>query len=56
MGDEIEKDAIEEQRSISKGFRLKILLCQNSGLVLGISIMFILAKYGGHLETFVPFQ
>lgn len=56
MGDEIEKDAIEAQRPITKAFRLKILLCQNSGLVLGIAIMFILAKFGGHLESFVNFQ
>ena len=56
MGDEIEKDALEAQRPVTKGFRLKILLCQNSGLVLGIAIMFILAKYGGHLEHLVTFQ
>lgn len=55
MGDEIEKDYLETNRPITIGLKLKILLCQNSGLVLGVIIMFILGKYGEHLENLVKF-
>jgi hypothetical protein len=53
MGDEIEKDYIEAKQPITNALKLKILLCQNSGLILGVSIMFLLGKYGGHLENLV---
>jgi hypothetical protein len=53
MGDEIEKDQIEAKQPITTGLKLRILLCQNSGLVLGFIIMFLLGKYGEHLENLV---
>lgn len=53
MGDEIEKDYIEANQPITAGLRLKILLCQNIGFVLGVSVMFLLGKYGEHLENLV---
>jgi hypothetical protein len=53
MGDEIEKDHIEEKKPITTGLKLRILLCQNSGLILGFVIMFLLGKYGEHLENLV---
>ncbi len=53
MGDEIEKDHIEAKRPITVGLKLRILLCQNSGLILGFVIMFLLGKYGQHLENIV---
>jgi hypothetical protein len=51
MGDEIEKDHIEAKKPITTGLKLRILLCQNSGLILGFVIMFLLGKYGEHLEN-----
>jgi hypothetical protein len=53
MGDEVEKDYILSKRSITIFFKLKILLCQNSGVILGITIMFLLGKYGTYLENLV---
>ncbi|CAF3347643.1 unnamed protein product, partial [Rotaria sp. Silwood1] len=53
MGDEIEKDYIEAKKPITTVFKLKILICQNSGLILGFIIMFFLGKYGEHLENLV---
>lgn len=53
MGDEIEKDYIEAKKPITTKLKLKILLCQNSGLILGFAIMFVLGKYGEHLENLV---
>jgi hypothetical protein len=55
MGDEIEKDVIDAKQPITTVLRLKILLCQNSGLVLGFVIMFLLGKYGEYLENLVKF-
>lgn len=55
MGDEIERDYLDTHQTVSIGLKLKILLCQNSGLVLGVMIMFFLGKYGEHLETLVKF-
>lgn len=55
MGDEIEKDYLETNQPVTIGLKLKILLCQNSGLVLGVMIMFFLGKYGEYLETLVKF-
>ncbi|CAF5049297.1 unnamed protein product, partial [Rotaria magnacalcarata] len=53
MGDEIEKDYIEAKKTVTITLKLKILLCQNSGLILGFVIMFVLGKYGEHLENLV---
>ena len=55
MGDEIEKDYLASNQPITNVLKLKILLCQNSGLILGFIIMFILGKYGGDLEGLVKF-
>ena len=53
MGDEIEKDHIDAKKPITTVLKLKILLCQNSGLILGFVIMFLLGKYGEYLENLV---
>jgi hypothetical protein len=53
MGDEVEKDYIESKQAVTTFLRLKILLCQNSGVILGVAIMFLLGKYGTHLENLV---
>ncbi|CAF3425069.1 unnamed protein product [Rotaria socialis] len=53
MGDEIEKDYIEAKKPVTIKLKLNILLCQNSGLILGFVIMFVLGKYGEHLENLV---
>jgi hypothetical protein len=53
MGDEVEKYYIESKQSITIFLKLKILLCQNSGVILGVVIMFLLGKYGTHLENLV---
>ncbi|CAF0813565.1 unnamed protein product [Rotaria sordida] len=53
MGDEIEKDYIRAKKPITTVLKLKILLCQNSGLILGFVIMFLLGKYGERLEKLV---
>ncbi|CAF3235147.1 unnamed protein product [Rotaria sp. Silwood2] len=45
MGDEIEKDHIDSKKSITTILKLKILLCQNSGFILGVILMFLLGKY-----------
>ncbi|CAF0895566.1 unnamed protein product [Adineta steineri] len=53
MGDEVEKDFMNSQKPITIYLKLKILFYQNSGVILGIAIMFLLAKYGTHLENLV---
>jgi hypothetical protein len=53
MGDEVEKDYIESKKPVTICLKLKILLCQNSGVILGVAIMFLLGKYGTHLENLV---
>lgn len=53
MGDEIEKDYIEANKTVTVLLKLKILLCQNTGLIVGFVIMFLLGKYGEHLENLV---
>lgn len=55
MGDEIEKDYREENRPVTVGLKLKILLCQNSGLLIGVILMFVLGKFGSQLENLVHF-
>ncbi|CAM2726371.1 unnamed protein product [Rotaria socialis] len=55
MGDEIEKDYIDSKQSVTILLKVKILLFQNSGVILGVTIMFLLAKYGKHLENFISF-
>lgn len=49
MGDEIEKDYIESKQSITIFLKLKIFLCQNSGIILGVIIIFLLGKFGTNL-------
>lgn len=53
MGDEIEKDKLQSQQQITMFFKLKILFCQNSGIIVGVIIMFFLGKYGIHLENLI---
>jgi hypothetical protein len=53
MGKEIEKKYAKDKKPITIALRIKILLCQNIGLLFGISIMFVLAKYGTNLESLV---
>ena len=53
MGNEIENDCIQAKQPITTVLKIKILLCQNSGLVLGFFIMFLLGKYGENLENLV---
>ncbi len=53
MGEEIEKDYIQDNLPITIVLRIKILLCQNIGLVFGIIIMFVLAKYSKNLESLI---
>jgi hypothetical protein len=53
MGDEIEKDYIKDKRPVTIMLKLRILLCQNIGLVSGFVIMFLLAKYSDRLEKLV---
>ncbi|CAF3672080.1 unnamed protein product [Adineta steineri] len=55
MGDEIEKDYLQANQAVTTVVKLKILLCQNSGLILGFVIMFVLGKYGEHLENLIKF-
>ena len=53
MGDEIERDYLQAKQPVTIVLKSKILLCQNSGVILGVVIMFLLAKYGAHLENLV---
>ena len=53
MGDEIEKDHLQSKQQITIVFKLKILFCQNSGIILGVIIMFLLGKYGTYLENLI---
>jgi hypothetical protein len=53
MADEVEKDYIESKQPITIILKLKIFLCQNSGVILGVTIMFLLGRYGRHLENLV---
>lgn len=55
MGDEIVKDYLEAKQPITTVLKLKILLCQNSGLIFGVVIMFVLGKYGEDLENLIKF-
>ena len=52
MGDEIEKDYAIGNKPITKMLKIKILLTQNLGVIFGIAIMFLLAKYGEALSQF----
>jgi hypothetical protein len=53
MGDEIENIYIQRQKPITIFLKFKILLCQNSGIIFGVAIMYLLAKYSTHLEDLV---
>lgn len=55
MGDEIEKDYIDSKIPVTVVTKLKILLFQNSGVIMGVTIMFLLGKYGTHLESLINF-
>lgn len=50
IGDEIERDYIESKQSINILVRLKIFLCQNSGIIFGVIVMYLLARYGEKLQ------
>ncbi|CAM4914583.1 unnamed protein product [Rotaria socialis] len=52
IGHEIEKDYTTANKPITRKLRLEILLSQNIGVVLGIAIMFLLAKYGEILSQY----
>ncbi|CAF4430516.1 unnamed protein product, partial [Rotaria sp. Silwood2] len=52
MGHEIEKDYATANLPITRILKLKILLSQNMGVILGIAIMFLLAKYGEILSQY----
>ncbi|CAF0804384.1 unnamed protein product [Rotaria sordida] len=52
MGHEIEKDNAIANRPVTNMLKLKILFSQNMGVVLGIAIMFLLAKYGETLSQY----
>jgi len=52
MGDEIEKDYAIDNKPITKMLKIKILLSQNFGVLLGTAIMFLLAKYGEILSQY----
>lgn len=52
IGDEIERDYLESKQFVTKFVKLKIFLCQNSGVILGVCLMFVLARYGGYFEKF----
>jgi len=52
MGNEIEKDYFVANKPVTKILKLKILLSQNLGVIIGIAIMFLLAKYGEILSQY----
>ncbi|CAF4728693.1 unnamed protein product [Rotaria sp. Silwood1] len=52
MGHEIEKDHAMTNKPITRILKLKILLCQNMGVIFGIAVMFLLAKYGETLSHY----
>lgn len=52
MGTEIEKDHAILNKPTTKILKLEILLSQNMGIVFGIAIMFLLAKYGELLSQY----
>jgi hypothetical protein len=55
MGDEIEKDYLENGQPITVSLKLRILLCQNGGLIFGVAIMYVLGKYGERLENLIQY-
>jgi hypothetical protein len=52
MGNEIEKDYHNCNRPVTITLKLKILFSQNIGVVGGIAVMFLLAKYGEILSQY----
>jgi len=52
MGDEIEKDYFIANKPVTKMLKVKILLSQNAGVIIGIATMFLLAKYGEILSKY----
>ena len=52
MGNEIEKDYSIANKPITKILKLKILFSQNLGIIIGVTTMFFLAKYGEILSQY----
>ena len=52
MGDDIEKDYLTANKPVTRLLKLKILLTQNFGVIIGIASMFLLAKYGEVLSQY----
>jgi len=52
MGNEIEKDYLIANKPVTILLKLKILFSQNLGVIIGISTMFLLAKYGEILSQY----
>lgn len=56
MGEEIEKEALENEGDVTlpENFQLKIkiqnMFIQNSGIILGVSLMLLLALYAKKIE------
>ena len=55
MGEEIKRDYATSKKTITTLLKLKIFLCQNSGVVVGLAIMYVLGRYGERLENLVQF-
>lgn len=52
MGNEIEKDYLNANKPVTILLKIKILLSQNFGVIIGIATMFLLAKYGEILSEY----
>ena len=52
MGNEIKKDYLKANKPVTKCLKFEILLTQNLGVISGVAIMFLLAKYGEVLSEY----
>lgn len=52
MGNEIEKDYTVARKPITKWLKIRILLSQNLGILIGLATIYFLAKYGDHLAQY----
>ena len=53
MGHEIEKDyQVSKEKSNDSFLKLRIFISQNAGVLFGVLLMFILAKYGQNIFNF----
>ena len=52
MGNEIEKDYSMERKPITKWLKIRILLSQNLGVLIGLATIYFLAKYGDSLAQY----